>query len=176
MIRLGLWLVWVWLAMLGLEWLHENFPLYSQFPWEAGGAFVGGLVAGGTALRWSSAREIRALKQENKSLETRVKHLESDKKTGGQSRPTPEEASKPRLAWNGHFYVTKDGDGPFCSGCWTEDEKLSRLKREPPWKELSCPKCRFSINRWFVGEATQLPSTWRRKNQDSSALPPQRDE
>lgn len=51
--------------------------------------------------------------------------------------------------WNENSYTTENGDGLFCSDCWTEDKEVSTLKRLGSFEIRTCPRCQRMHSQWL---------------------------
>ena len=174
MIRLVLWLLWVWLIVNVLD----NLPLFSEHRSEAITLAVAAFTAGYGAELWRSRGEVRTLKATISFLRDQLEDYCNLKKEHQErcqqlkegelqiAQLTQENkrliASQGKLRWNGYFYITKDGDGPFCKECWTREMRISRLKaNNGSFGGMKCPSCGArSYNSWSR-ETNQIPEDWK---------------
>jgi hypothetical protein len=55
-------------------------------------------------------------------------------------------SNRAELVWRSSAYWRKDGDGPFCPGCWDGRKQLSRIVKLPDLSWMSqCPVCKSTF-------------------------------
>lgn len=185
MIRLLLWFLWVWLSM---TWSNQYWTLFINDPKPFFGLAT--IVASSTwwLTKQLYSSEIRELKEKvskqkealsidaetrnhlKSSLAERTQTLEiTQREVEGLKRENAAlSLDAGELHYNGRFYMTRDGSGPFCKACWESDKIAQKQKVSGSNKMVmffNCPECGFQEHVEHGDKAlTRLPSTWLRQN------------